>query len=547
MSYFDGPKSSKNWYARLEYSYSQSASTTTITLTLKVYDATGLSYNNNNNSAYYVIQGDKTYQKYSFDSAGWYTIGSKTVKVSDTSATSLYVSAQWVSGNETTYTPASLSVSGTVTFPQIAPPPPSVNVISVQPIPKFIAGYDGDSFTITCTPSGGTGYTYKWYKGDIVIGTSQTIKGTLDNSTYDNTSVYCVVVDATGGTATTNKCEFRVGTTASQIHVPAKRTKTAWVCNENQFLCTIPFIYDEKWLYVGWKIIEITPLPLWADTRLSLVDSVSGMVHPVVDTSAHHNIPLTMYFPKAQILSVSHSAAEQTLSMTVFIPEAQNVKVHPLMAERAISLIMTIPPVRSMVLNPFTMNQDFDMTMHIPSARGVVLNPLTLTQASPLTMTIPRGQGVELHSVTAQQAMTARLSAADVVDITISPGQVSQAEPLTMRASGVPVQVMSDAVDHVLPSMVGDISPEVLTAQDAAAPERVELAMSAEAKAIYPRFVQRGDIVYIYRPMRCRQEGDTVYLDYTEAAWEAPEEDGDALIVRQVYSAAENGDYLEVT
>lgn len=413
------------------------------------------------------------------------------------------------------YTTAT-SKSGAITLIQPIPPAPTVNTISVQPIPDFIAGYDGDSFTLTCTPSGGTGYTYKWYKGDIVIGTSQTIKGTLDNSTYDNTSVYCVVVDATGGTATTNKCEFRVGTTASQIHVPAKRIKTAWVCNENQFLCTIPFVYDEKWLYVGWKIIEITPLPLWADTRLNLVDSVSGMAHPVVDTSAHHNIPLTMYFPKAQILSVSHSAAEQTLSMTMFIPEAQNVKVHPLMAEQAISLIMTIPPVRSVVLNPFTMNQDFDMTMYIPSARGVVLNPLTLTQAASLTMTIPRGQGVELHSVTTQQAMTAHLSAADVVDITISPGQVSQVEPLTMRASGVPVQVMSDAVDHVLPSMVGDISPEVLTAQDRAASERMALSMSVEAKAIYPRFVQRDDIVYIYRPMRWRQDGNTVYLDYIE-------------------------------
>ena len=106
---------------------------------------------------------------------------------------------------------------------------------------------------------------------------------------------------------------------------------------------------------------------------------------------------------------------------------------------------------------------------------------------------------------------------------------------------------MPGAADHVLPPVVGDITPDAITARDAAAPERVELAMSAEAKAIYPRFVQRGDTVYIYRPMRWRQEGDTVYLDYTEAAWEAPEEDGDALIIRQVYSGAENGDYLEVT
>ena len=30
-------------------------------------------------------------------------------------------------------------------------------------------------------------------------------------------------------------------------------------------------------------------------------------------------------------------------------------------------------------------------------------------------------------------------------------------------------------------------------------------------------------------------------------SWDAPEEDGDALIVRQVYSATDTSDYLEVT
>lgn len=257
--YFDGSKSSKGWYARLEYSYAQTTSATNITLTLKVYDATGSSYNNWPNSAYYIIQGSKTYQTYEFGSVGWYTIASKTVSVTDTSATSLAVSATWCSENETTYTQYSLSVSGTITFPQITPPTPptpDVNTISVQPIPEFIAGYDGDSFTLTCNPSGGTGYTYKWYKGTTIIGTSQNLTGTLSNNTYDNTSVYCVVVDETGGTATTNKCEFRVGTTASQTQVPAKRTKPAWVYNENQFLYIIPFIYNKKWLYAGWNVNE---------------------------------------------------------------------------------------------------------------------------------------------------------------------------------------------------------------------------------------------------------------------------------------------------
>ena len=257
MAYFDGPKSSKNWYARLEYSYSQSASATTITLTLKVYDATGYSYNGDTNSAYYVIQGEKVYQTYNFGSAGWYTIGSKTVKVTDTSATSLRVSAMWCSNNETTYTPYSLSVSGTITFPQIAPPPPpppSVNTISVQPIPEFLAGYDGNSFTLTCNPSGGTGYTYKWYKGTTIVGTSKSLTGTLSHSAYDNTYAYCIVNDSTGGKATTNKCEFRVGTSASQTQVSTKHTELARIYNGSKFLYGIPFIYKSGWKYSSWNV-----------------------------------------------------------------------------------------------------------------------------------------------------------------------------------------------------------------------------------------------------------------------------------------------------
>lgn len=314
----------------------------------------------------------------------------------------------------------------------------------------------------------------------------------------------------------------------------------------------------------------VTLVPLRADTVLTPDTDVSGEAQAVVDTSARHDIPLTMYLPTAQVLAVYPLTAEQTLALVMTIPAAQGVTLHPLTMQQKLSITMTIPSVRSVALNPLAITQDFAVTMPIasghgvtlhpltlqqsfagkmtiPSAQGVTLNPLTLSQAATLTMTIPSAQGAELHPVTAQQAMTAHLPTAEGADITVISGQASQAEPLTMRASGVPVQVIPGAADHVLPPMVGDITPEVLTAEDAAAPEQVALAMSAEAKAIYPRFVQRGDTVYIYRPMRWRQEGGTVYLDYTEAAWEAPEEDGDALIVRQVYSAADTGDYLEVT
>lgn len=255
MAYFDGSKSSKGWYARLEYSYTQSSSATTISLTLKVYDATGSSYNNNNNSAYYVIQGDKTYQKYSFGSAGWYTIGSKTVTVTNTSATSLYVSAQWVSDNETTYTPASLSVSGTITFPRIEPPAPTVNTITTSSIPDFIAEYDGNSASLKTTPSGGTGYSYKWYKNGSVVGTSQTYSWSLSNSNDDNKEVYCVVTDSTGGEATTNKCQLRVGTAESLVEITTHQVQPVKLYNGTKFLNGIPFIKTSDGLmYCNWTI-----------------------------------------------------------------------------------------------------------------------------------------------------------------------------------------------------------------------------------------------------------------------------------------------------
>lgn len=228
--YFDGSKSSKGWYARLEYSYTQSTSATTITLTLKVYDATGYSENGYPNEAYYIIQGSKTYQTYSFDSVGWYTIASKTVSVTDTSATSLAVSATWCSENESSWTPYSLSVSGTITFPQIQPP---VISITTSSIPSLITGYDGDSFSLSTTPSGGTSYTYKWYRNGEQIGTSQTLSGTMTHNGFDNSYVYCLVTDASGSTATTNRCSFRVGTSESQTQVSTKQIQPVRIYNGN--------------------------------------------------------------------------------------------------------------------------------------------------------------------------------------------------------------------------------------------------------------------------------------------------------------------------
>lgn len=204
------------------------------------------------------------YSVYSYPATGWSQSTKFPVYYGSTSGSydiGSYGTFNVVLSGRPGYTTAT-SKSVAITLIQPAPEPPephtpTTNKISVNNLPNFLAGYDGDTFSLSCIPSGGTGYIYKWYRGATNIGTSQNLSGILSNSAHDNTSVYCVVVDETGGTATTNKCEFRVGTTASQTQVPAKRTKLAWVYNENQFLYFIPFIYNKKWLYADWNINEV--------------------------------------------------------------------------------------------------------------------------------------------------------------------------------------------------------------------------------------------------------------------------------------------------
>lgn len=176
------------------------------------------------------------------------------------------VTSKWLNdyqdqGSLSTRTCSNISISSYTPPAPPDPPTPSVNTISVQPIPEFIAGYEGDSFMISCNPSGGTGYSYKWckyagYYGDpVIIDTSQTLTGTLSHSTYDNTSVYCVVTDSTGGTATTNRCSFRVGTTESQTQVSTKQIEPVRVYNGSSFIYVVPFTYNGTTTeYCSWNI-----------------------------------------------------------------------------------------------------------------------------------------------------------------------------------------------------------------------------------------------------------------------------------------------------
>lgn len=150
------------------------------------------------------------------------------------------------------------SKSGTITLTQPTPPSPTVNTISVQPIPEFLAGYDGDLVDLTAIPSGGTGYTYAWYRNTTLVGSSQTFHFSLyNNEDYfngDGMYIYCVVTDETGGTATTNRCYLRIGTAESQKQVSTKQIQPVRIYNGSKFLYGIPLIYKAGWKYNSWDI-----------------------------------------------------------------------------------------------------------------------------------------------------------------------------------------------------------------------------------------------------------------------------------------------------
>lgn len=123
MASIYGAKSSTGWQLRLDYSVSQSIADnkSTLSLTLYIYDGTGESYNLDANSCYYTLQGTKVYNPYRYNSRGWYKLGSKSITVAHNNMGkgSVVLSADWHSGFTSSYTPSSLTVSGTVNLPDI--------------------------------------------------------------------------------------------------------------------------------------------------------------------------------------------------------------------------------------------------------------------------------------------------------------------------------------------------------------------------------------------------------------------------------------------
>lgn len=128
------------------------------------------------------------------------------------------------------------------------------NVITVADIPSFIAGYPGDSFSLKAIPSGGSGYTYKWYRGSTQVSTSQIYTSTLIQS-WDDQSISCEVSDSSGATATSNECTFRVGLSLGKMEINTKQIQPVKIYNGSKTINAIPFIYtNDELMYCNWNV-----------------------------------------------------------------------------------------------------------------------------------------------------------------------------------------------------------------------------------------------------------------------------------------------------
>jgi hypothetical protein len=261
--YFDSTTTSHGWYARLEYSYTQSKTATVVSLVLKVYNGTKPAYNNNANSAYYEIMGSRTYATYSWQDISMKTVGSHQFTV-PAGQTSIDLSAKWVSDVSSTYTPASLSVSGTITVPEII-----IETLSVSSIPSTMNKTEGDTITFTVYASGGSNYAYQWY---FVSAIGTAIIQNATSSTYSRVvsmsdngcSIYCKVTSG-GNTVRTNQCLLTVSEKAIVIPLNLMQINTV-----NGFGIFVPMIYQNgKWVNCRWQIQPASEVSSVADIAIA--------------------------------------------------------------------------------------------------------------------------------------------------------------------------------------------------------------------------------------------------------------------------------------
>ena len=184
MASIYGTTSSTGWQLRLDYSYTQDivANTSTITATLYVYAGTSPSYNQNANSAYYTIQGTKTWNPYSYTSKGWKELGSKTWTENHNAdgTLTLTLSGYWCSNIvSSNYTPYSLSVSGSVTLPTIARASSiTVGICTIGSTTKITINRASANFTHNLS------YSWQGLSGTIATGVSTSYTWTVPTTFY---------------------------------------------------------------------------------------------------------------------------------------------------------------------------------------------------------------------------------------------------------------------------------------------------------------------------------------------------------------------------
>lgn len=123
-------KTATGWQLRIDYSSEQSIkdNSSTLELALWIYSGTASSYNQNPNSAYYILAGRKTYKPYSYPSTGWHKLGTRTLslKHEDDGNRRAHLTAEWCSGFDSAYTPYKIELDAYVDLPKI----PRVSTLS---------------------------------------------------------------------------------------------------------------------------------------------------------------------------------------------------------------------------------------------------------------------------------------------------------------------------------------------------------------------------------------------------------------------------------
>lgn len=307
---------SNGWQLRLDYSsaQNQAKNQSTITLDLWIYDGTGYSQNESSNEAYYILQGTKVWHPYYYSSTGWYKLGSKTITVdhnSDGSKT-VTLSASWDCGFDSSYTPRTLSVSGSVTLPTI----PRAATLS------YGAMTMGTAATIKITPPVSGATSTITYKFGSASGTIVTKTSAASVSWTPPTSLAAQIPNSASGTGTltveTYSGSTKLGSRAYTvtISVPSTMTPTLTVA-----LSDPTGRADTYGGYIQSKSrlkVELTAAGVQGSTIKSYAIKVGDILSATSDTAT------SGYLPASGSLTVTASATDsrgrtKTVTKTVTV------------------------------------------------------------------------------------------------------------------------------------------------------------------------------------------------------------------------------------